>query len=307
LILITLNGCTQKQETIKIGYLPVVHSLPLYVAIEKGYFEDEGIIVEAISFESPNQLVDAIMQGQLDFGSAMGTGIIGIANSKNPGKVKIYAVSGEMNNNCIEEIVIPLRSTITSIAELKGKKFGILAGTIQWRTIARDILTKNGLNMDTDVTIVELPGTVQTQTMASGQVDALLALEPIPTTIIQTGVGKILMQGPAKEYIADPFWPGADVVNLEFAIQNPETTEKIIAILQKTIDEINENPEEYKKYLKTYTPLTDEIIAKVSLADYKTCNDLTAEDIAAINTFYNIFTIYGVVDDAITIEPLLYC
>ena len=238
LLIFALNACTQKQETVKIGYLPIVHSLPLYVAIEKGYFKDAKIEVEAIPFEAPNQLVDAIMQDQLDFGSAMGMGIIGIANSKNPGKVKIYAINGEMNNNSIEDIIIPINSTITSIAELKGKKFGILAGTIQWRTITRDLLAKNGLNMDTDVTLVELPGTIQVQTIASGQIDALLALEPIPTTIIEAGTGKIMITAPAKAYIADPFWPGADVVNTEFAVQNPETTDKVIAILQKTINEI---------------------------------------------------------------------
>ena len=144
---------SSKQEisettTVKIAYLPVVHGLPLFVAIEKGYFKDEGIQVEAIKFESPNQIVDALLNNQVDFGDAVALGIAGIVEDKNPGKITVYGIEGEIDNNSGENIIVPINSTLKSISELRGKKFGILAGTIQWRTIAREILAKNGLDMD---------------------------------------------------------------------------------------------------------------------------------------------------------------
>jgi ABC-type nitrate/sulfonate/bicarbonate transport system substrate-binding protein len=37
------------------------------MAMEKGYFVQEGIEVEKVNFEAPNQIIDALMQGQLDF------------------------------------------------------------------------------------------------------------------------------------------------------------------------------------------------------------------------------------------------
>src|SRR3989344_5563832 len=74
-------------EKVKIGYLPVVHGLPLYVAIEKGYFTEQGIAIEQVPFQAPNQIIDALLQGQLDMGSpSTAAGVTAVAESKNPGK-----------------------------------------------------------------------------------------------------------------------------------------------------------------------------------------------------------------------------
>jgi NitT/TauT family transport system substrate-binding protein len=184
-----LTGHVVKENTkVRIGYLPIVQGLPLYMAIEKGYFKDSGIDVEAIKFDSPNQIVDALMQNNLDFGSPIDNsddyitsksefsnktiskkgdlikeivystalGITGVADYKNPGKLKIYAVAGGTEEVPNENLMVPIDSNLTSIKDLKGKKLGILAGTIQWRTITREVLAQNGLDMDKDVTIVEL-------------------------------------------------------------------------------------------------------------------------------------------------------
>lgn len=292
---------------VKIAYLPVVHGLPLFTAIEKGYFKEEGIEVEAIKFESPNQIVDALLNGQVDFGDAVALSIAGIAENKNPGKIKVYGVEGEIGNNSGENIIVPVKSTLTSISELKGKKFGILAGTIQWRTIAREVLAKNGLDMDKDLTIVELAPSIQVQALASGQVDAILALEPIPTVAVNQSIGKILVKAPAKEFIANPFWYGAEVVGTAFAMKNPNTTEKVIGVIKRAIDETNNNFDQNRQYLKNYTSLTEELALKVPPVNYKTCESLNEQDKDSIRKFYTIFTKYGVVNGEINLDALLYC
>jgi ABC-type nitrate/sulfonate/bicarbonate transport system substrate-binding protein len=261
-----------------------------------------------VRFEAPNQIIDALMQDQIDFGdTSIALGITGIADYKNPGKLKIYAVSGETGENSGEDLIVPIDSDVTSIIDLKGKKFGINAGTIQWKTIAREILAQNGLDLDKDVTLVELAPSVQVQAVASKQVDALLALEPNPLIAIDKGVAKMLVKAPAKQYIADPFWYGAGVVRTNFAEKNPETTKKVIEILDKTIKEINENPDAYRTYLKGHTALTDDVAQKIHLVNFKLCEDLNEKDIDSITKFYNIFTKHKVIDGQVNIDRLLYC
>jgi ABC-type nitrate/sulfonate/bicarbonate transport system substrate-binding protein len=51
---------------VKIATLPIVQGLPIYLAIEKWYFIDEWIDVEMIKFQSPNQIVDALISWQVD-------------------------------------------------------------------------------------------------------------------------------------------------------------------------------------------------------------------------------------------------
>lgn len=293
---------------VKIANLPVVHGLPLYVALEKGYFKDAGLDVEVIKYEAPNQIIDAIMTGQVDFTSPSGAlGITGIANYKNPGKLKVYAISGGTLGNSGISFVVPLDSKLESLSDLKGKRLGILAGTIQWQTIAREIMIQNGLDIDKDLTIVELAPGLQAQAVASGQVDALLAIEPIPTITIAKSIAKTWITDPTLKYIGDPSWLGAGIINTQFAEKNPKTTSKIIEIISKTVDEINKNPDQYRQYLKGNTPLTDELIDKVPLVSIKVCGQINEQDKNSIQKFFDIFTKHKVVDGKISVEDVLFC
>ena len=297
-----------KPGKIRIGNLPVIQGLPVYLAVEKGYFRDAGLDVEIVRFDSPNQLVDSLMQGRIDFGStSIASGITAIAEYKNPGKLRIYALTGGSKDNPTENIIVPLDSELTSISGLKGKRFGILGGTIQWRTIARHLLAENGLDMDKDVTIVELAPSLQVPALASRQIDALLAIEPMSTLALEKGVGKIIVRGPLETIVSDPFYPGAGVLNVEFAKKFPDVTSKMIEVINKAILEINADPQAAKQYLKGYTPLEDSTIYSSPVPLMKSCESLTDQDREALQRFYDLFSRYKVVDGDLPVEPLLYC
>lgn len=293
---------------VRMGNLPVINGLPLYYALEKGYFKEAGIELELTKFESPNQIIDALLQDRIDFSSTSGAmGITGVADYKNPGKLKIYAATGGSIETPNEILLIPVDSNLTSIQDLRGKKLGILGGTIQWRTITRHVLAENGMDMDKDVTIVELAPSFQIQALASKQINALLALEPIPTVIKEKNIGKELIRGPAELTIANPLYVGAGIVRVGFAQENPETTQKVLEIFRKAIKDINEDPDSARQYLKGYTPLDDSTISKAPLPLMKMCEDLTKNDAEAIEKFYDIFTLYKVVDGDIDFRNLAFC
>ncbi len=293
--------------TVKIANLPVVQGLPLYLAIEKGYFKEAGLNVEMVKFEAPNQIIDALLQGQVDFSSPSGAmGITGIADFKNPGKLKIYAAGGGTSLIQNDAILVKNDSMIRSFEDLQGKKLGIVAGSIQWRTIARDILAKNNLIADQDVTLVEIALSLQAESLAIGQVDALLGIEPIPTIVKSKNIGKEIVDHVTTRYIADPFYAGAGIVREDFAAQNPNTTKKVLDVFEQTINEINADPDAARLYLKGYTALDDVAIAKVPISTFTFYSDFTQEDIDAVQKFYDIFTTFGVVGGRIDFEKLLY-
>ena len=293
---------------VRMGNLPVIHALPVYLAIEKGYFKEAGIDLELIELEAPNQIIDGLIQGRLDFTSTSGAaGVSGVANYKNPGKIKLYALSGGTTEQPGDAVVVPIDSEIKSISELKGKKLGIMGGSIQWRMLAKDLLAKNGFEMDKDVFVVEIAIGTHVTALASKQVDALLTIEPVISTVINNKIGKIISRGPLEELVADPFYPGAGLVSVKFAQENPEVTAKIIEIIRKANIEVQENPDEARQYLKKYTPLNDELAKTVSLAVIKTCDKFEQSDIEALQKFYDIFLTYGVVESKINVEDIIYC
>ena len=313
-LLLILGSCreetsNQEQTTVKIGHLPAAQGLPLYLALEKGYFEEQGITVEVVSFDSPNLLVQALVAGQIDFGApSTAAGITAIAEAVNPGQLKIFAVGGSTTegvDKINDMLIVGINSTLTSIEDLKGKKVGILP-SIQWRTIATHIFAQHGLSTETDLLLVELAGSLQVQALASGQVDALLTIEPMGTIGEMKGISRELVHAPVEEFLADPFYGGAGVLRTEFAEQNPETTKKILSVFAQAIDEINANPEEARVYLTKYTPLSEDIANELPFVEFKMYNDFTEEDITALQTFFDIFWEYEVITKQVNVRDIVY-
>ncbi len=292
---------------VRIASLPNAQGLPIYLALEKDYFKDAGLDVALLKFEAPNQIIDALLQGQVDLTHPGGaTGIAGIADFKNPGKLKIYALSGGDMTVQNDAILVKNNSSITSIQDLKGKKLGIMAGTIQWQTIAREILAQNNLEYDKDVKIVEIALGLQAQALASGDVDAVLCIEPVPTIVKAKGIGKELVPFAAAKYISNPFYGGAGIIRVDFAKKNPNTTKKVLDVIAKATDEINQNPDAARQYLKGYTQLDDTTISRVPILHFKMYSNFTQDDINAVQKFYDIFTKYNVVNGQMDFKHLLY-
>jgi len=292
---------------VRIGDLPVVHGLPLYVAIEKGYFKEAGVDVERIVFDSPNKVIESLMRDELDFGSpSIALGIAGIASQKDPEKLRIYAFSGGTKDTPNANLLIHRESKINSIKSLKGKRLGILSGTIQWRTIAKHILAQNGLDMDKDVKIAEIPLAKEVSALEHKEIDALLCLEPISTLALEKNIGKILFKGPAEHFISDPFYPGVGVLNTNFSEKYPKITDKIIHALNDAIKFIKEKPNEAKQYLNGYTSLSADLVKKAPLPIFKICNELTDKDRDSIKSFFELFYKYKVVKERIFLDNLLY-
>ncbi|TAK57420.1 transporter substrate-binding domain-containing protein, partial [Patescibacteria group bacterium] len=212
IVMIVVGGLISKssnkvasEEKVRVAYLPGVQALPLYLALNKGYFKEAGLNVEAVKFDAPNQIIDALLSGQADAAFAAAGGITAVAESKKPGSIKVILLNGATAGHEGDSILVKKDSTITSVGQLRGKKVGVLPG-IQWRTIAQHVFSENGLSVPADITLVELAIPLQAQALASGQVDALLAIEPVITVVRSNGIGKDIMTSTANRFIADPFY-----------------------------------------------------------------------------------------------------
>ena len=157
-----------------------------------------------------------------------------------------------------------------------------------------------------DVTIVELAPGAQALALDSGEIDALLGVEPIPTIIKLKKIGKELIDKTTTEYVSSPFYGGAGAITTSFVTKNPETTKKILSIIKRSVDEITKNPDEARRYLKNYTPLNDAAITEVPISNIKMHDDFTQSDIDSVQKFYDIFLEHNVVKEKMNFSELIY-
>lgn len=73
LIILGMSGCNKKEELTKVRLAEVTHSMfyaPLYVAVENGYFEEEGLDVELILTSGADKVSAAVLSNTVEIGFA---------------------------------------------------------------------------------------------------------------------------------------------------------------------------------------------------------------------------------------------
>ncbi|MAG12335.1 hypothetical protein CL630_00805 [bacterium] len=297
----------QKITKIRVVDLPVVAALPFYIALEKGYFKDAGLDIEYTKLNSPNLIIDALLSEQADITSTSGAmGIAGLASFRKPGSIEIYAASGAREDGIFrtESLMVKKNSEINSFADMKGKKMGILPG-IQWITISTHLLSSHNLKVGIDVEIIELAPGLQVSALVNGQIDALLAIEPMAYIAKTQGMREAVSR-PNLTAISNPFYPGAGIVRSKFADEHPEAVNAFIDAIGRAIDDTENDIDSSLQFLSGYTPLDDTLISNAPLYLVKIYKDFTEEDIQAIETFHQIFTTHGVVDGKIDSRGIIY-
>jgi NitT/TauT family transport system substrate-binding protein len=292
---------------VRIGYWPVAAGLPFYAAVEKGYFKDAGLDVEAIKFAGAQQVMEAMLSGRSD-GSSNGTGSgnLGVGEIASPGLYKIIATNPSNAKYVLDQFLVPKDSPVKTIAELKGKRVASGPG-IQNRVLAQTVLERAGAP---GTTVTELPIGQHVAALAAGQVDAVYTLEPTGTVGRMNGTTRMLEAGVIAKYIlGDPLAPwhgGSATLTSEFIKKYPAETKKYIAAYAKGIELVRTKPDEARQYLKGYTAIEGPLTGEVPLASYMLYNEFKPSDVAAFQKFFDLFTEKGVFEKKLSVDSLLY-
>ncbi len=297
----------QTTPKIRVGYWSIAAGLPFYAAVEKGYFKEAGLEVEAIKFAGAQQIMEAMLAGRCD-ASANGTGSANLAIGEiaAPGSFKIFASNPSNAKNVLDEFLVPAASTARSIAELKGKRVASGPG-IQNVTLAKTVLERAGAS---GATVIELPIGQHVAALAAGQVDAAYTLEPTGTIGRLNGSTRVLETGVISKYIlgdaSAPWFGGSASLKAEFVTQYPAQAKKFVAAYAKGIALVRSNPTEARQYLKGYTAIEGPLSSEVPLAAYTLYNEFTPKDIAHFQKFFDLFSDKGIFSSRLLVESMLY-
>lgn len=248
------------------AYLPLTANLPLFVAIERKYFEQNGIQVKAIEATSPNDIITGIVSGKIDFAAVLAYSILFPAANRFPGKFKFFSSSEENSKHFTASIIAKKDSPINSAEDLRGKKIGVYTGLVQINFLKAMLI---GMGIDpSEVEIIQISPRLQIQGLVSGEYDALSSTEPTVNIARLRGIAKVVVENPRVKYIMNPFPSTAATISTKLIKEDPEAAAGVVKALEMAIDFINSHPDEAKKFLPKYTPIPKEIANEV-LADLK--------------------------------------
>ena len=147
----------EKKEYTDVTLAEVTHSIfyaPMYAAIEKGYFKEEGLEIDLVNAQGADKTMAALISGDADIGFAGSETTIYVYNGGEKDYLKTFAQLTQKDGSFIVS-----RKKIDSFTldDLKGKDvIGGRAGgmpemTFEWALKEHNIDPKKDVNIDTSI------------------------------------------------------------------------------------------------------------------------------------------------------------
>lgn len=243
-IVVGLIGCgdSSKENLTTVKLNEVAHSIfyaPLYVAIEEGYFEEEGIDLELVTGFGADKTMTALLSGEADIGFMGPETTVYTANEGANDKVVNFAQLTQRAGN-----FVVAREDMPDFSwnDLKGKTvLGGRAGGMP-EMVFEYVLKENGIDPSTDLTIdqsIDFGSTAAAFSGGSG--DFSVEFEPGATNLEKEGAGFVV----ASVGVDSGYVPYTAFSAKESYIQkHPELIQSFTNALQKGMDYVNQHSSE---------------------------------------------------------------
>ncbi len=234
LLMLLLGTAVQAQdmrdETLFLTYVPNVQFSPVYIALENGYFADQGLNVTIQHGDEPDG-VNLIAADQLKFGVISGEQVIQARAQNRP-----VVFVDEWFQAYPVGVVVPADSGIETVADLAGHKVGIpgLFGASYTGIVA--LLSSAGMTQD-DIQLEPI-GYNAPEVMCIGQVDAAVVYVNNEPLQIQQRIDS----GDCPALSGISVLPVSDAVDMvsNGIVTNEATIESDPALVQGMVDAFNE-------------------------------------------------------------------
>lgn len=247
---------SEEKELVEVTLNEVAHSIfyaPMYVAIEEGYFEEEGIDLTLICGFGADKTMTAVISGEADIGF-MGSeaSIYTYAEGATDYVVNFAQLTQRAGNFLVAREEMPdfAWEDLKGHLVLGGRKGGMPEMVFEY------ILKENGIDPETDLEInqnIDFGSTAAA--FSEGQGEFTVEFEPGATTLESEGKGYVVASlGEDSGYV--PYT--AFSAKQSYIDENPDVIQGFTNALQKGMDYVQAHtPEEIAKIIEPQFPETD--------------------------------------------------
>ena len=179
-------------EKVSIGASPVLSSSGIFIAIERGYFAEEGIEPDTTTFASSGaELLPSLVKGDLDVGG--GNISAGLYNAFNDGHgLRIVADKGTVmkDRGYLALIAAPQHvpdGNVDGFEIKKGFKMGTTAPGVSQEIVTERWAQHYGPTLE-DIELVHMPYSGFLPALANGGLDATVQIEPHVAKAVAEGI-----------------------------------------------------------------------------------------------------------------------
>jgi NitT/TauT family transport system substrate-binding protein len=243
-LIFLLPACASPAEpaTLKIAVLPIIDTLPMYVAQQEGLFAKHGVTVEFVPVASAPERDQILAAGQADGTINETLAVMAFNKATVQMQVVRYALRPTEGHGHFF-IIASGQSGITDVNGLKGVEIGVSQGTVI-EYVTERILQAEGFTAD-DIKTIAVPKMPDRMALlASGELKAGVMPDPLASLVV--GQGGVIVADDSKypEY-------GFSVISFRKAVidENPDAVKDFLAAIEEATTLVNTEPAKYKNLL----------------------------------------------------------
>lgn len=234
-------GCSPSKAepvTLRLGTLPMIVTLPAYVAEREALYSREGVKVELVPFRSTVERNAALLAGELDgvIAHAFDAPIL----NKVGGRIRV-AAHARMGWPMFA-VVAPSQSSLRSPADLKGVEIAVGQNTII--EYALDQLLQSRGIAPSDITKLDIQNMpLRLELLNQGKLQAAILVQPLVAAAVAAG-GRVIMDD------SDSPLGGVSLLFRREALEGKsQAVRRFIAAWEGAVEAINGAPTEYEALL----------------------------------------------------------
>ncbi|MDX2675123.1 ABC transporter substrate-binding protein [Streptomyces sp. NY05-11A] len=256
------GGSSGGATTVELGLIPIVDVAPVYLGVQRGFYEKHGLKLSITTAQGGAAIVPAVVSGQYQFGFSNVTSLM-VAQSNS---VPVKAVSNGIASTGVRgkdfnALMVKKGSAITSPKDLQGKQVAINTLKNINETAVRESVRKAGGDPDR-VKFVELAFDQMPAALDQGQVDAVSVVEPATATV--RSQGGVQIASPLVD-VAPNLTVALYFTSQQYLRKNPEVVRKFQEATAESLAYAEAHPDEVRQIITTYTKIPASVLARVTL------------------------------------------
>lgn len=273
-VALTVGGCGSGAgsevntglEGLRIGFFTNGGQTPTYVAITEGMFQEHGLDVERVEFQDPSAMTAALQRGDIDLMSSLPGPPLAAKGAGLDIEAIIQNEAAKYEPPDSGTVMVAPASGIRALSDLPGRRVAIFGG-VRSQMNAGAIWYMQGQGIDTStIAWVEAPFASHVDLLRSGQVDAVMTIDPYSTSIRESGAGEVIAY---PNLLANPGAPlSAWWAQRRWVDANPDRVERFQLALREAIDWLYEDEGRARNAVADFTRLDPGLLAQMPLNNW---------------------------------------
>ena len=243
-LIFIISACASPAEpaTLKIAVLPIIDTLPMYVAQQEGLFAEHNVTVEFVPVASAPERDQILAAGQADGTINETLAVMAFNKESIQMQVVRYALRPTEGHGHFF-IIASGQSGITDVNGLKGVEIGVSQGTVI-EFVTDRLLQSAGFTADEIKTVAVPKIPDRMALLASGELKAGVMPDPLASLVVSQGGVIVADDSSHPEY-------GFSVISFRKQVieENSKAIEGFLAAVEEATTLVNADPAKYKNVL----------------------------------------------------------